>query len=98
MGMFDSMIDARGNEWQTKAFGRTLERWHLGDPVEADDPDFQVKVLGDLKDGIGYAFATVRRHVLTEVPAERDRRLPLIDYSGGYLELPELTSDTRMEP
>lgn len=88
MGMFDSMIDARGREWQTKAFGRTLERWRIGDRVPADDADFQAKVIGDEAFGYEYALVTVRGGVLTEVPAERDPQLLLVDYGGGYLEVP----------
>ncbi|WP_336698160.1 hypothetical protein [Curtobacterium sp. USHLN213] len=88
MGMFDSMIDADGREWQTKAFGRALERWRVGDQVPADDSDFQARVLGDEAFGYKYALATVRDGVLTEVPAERDPLLLLVDYQGGYLESP----------
>jgi hypothetical protein len=85
MGMFDSVYDADGNEWQTKAFDRVLAEWRIGDEFTTAASDFQFKVYGGpgrLSDGI----ATVRNNILTAVPAERDETLPLIDYSGGLLD------------
>lgn len=87
MGMFDSMYDRQGNEWQVKAFDRVLARWHIGDNIESESPDFQVKVYGGRKNESGYTLATIRDGVLVDVPAPRDPNLPLIDYSGGIIDL-----------
>lgn len=87
MGMFDSMYDAEGHEWQVKAFDRTLTQWHIGDAIETETPDFQVKVYGGRKNESGYTLATIRGCVLVDLPAPRDPSLPLIDYSGGILDL-----------
>ena len=96
MGMFDSLYDTQGNEWQTKAYGCTLEEWGVGDamPHESgrggphsptdDLPDaYQVRVLGGPGDSLIDSYATVRGHVLTAVPAGRDQSMPLVDYCGG---------------
>ena len=89
MGMFDSMYDHDGNEWQTKAYGRTLERYELGDEVPDLDgwtPDiYQVKVLGGPGEGLNHGFATVQDGVLVEIPSARDAALPLADYFGGII-------------
>jgi len=84
--MFDSMYDARGREWQTKAFGRSLHSWRIGDTIESEVPSFQAKVLGSMEGQSGFTLATVRDSTLVQLPAPRDPSLPLIDYGGGLLD------------
>ena len=87
MGMFDSLIDANGHEWQTKAFARCLDEYRIGDEIPADGPaTYQVEILGDRPDYID-ALATIRDGVLEAIPVERDPRLPLLDYSGRVIEV-----------
>lgn len=90
MGMFDSMTDAEGVEWQTKAFDCDLDRWTIGDRIETGEDypaSYQVEVIG----GVPWnALATIRDKVLVAVPAERDRSLPLVGYHGDIQE-PEVT-------
>jgi hypothetical protein len=38
MGMFDSFYDAQDNDWQTKAFGRSLAQWSIGDAIPGAHP------------------------------------------------------------
>lgn len=81
MGMFDSLYDPHGNEWQTKAYHRLLDRYTIGDQMPARDDGskaYQVKVLGDVE-----SFATIRDDHLEQVPVDRDLTLPLVDYYGG---------------
>lgn len=80
MGMFDSFYGKNNDEWQTKALGRSLDRWDIGDPVPVPF-DCQMEGIGD---GPGWqvGFATIRGGLLIEVPAERDESLPLIPYAG----------------
>lgn len=83
MGMFDSLYDTHGNEWQTKALGRALDRFEVGDPVPFSIAACQIEVLGGRHlDASMDAFATIRKGILIAVPAERDPSLPLYDYSG----------------
>lgn len=89
MGMFDSLYDATGIEWQTKAFNCELDRYQIGDRI---GPPFtyQAKVLGGPRgEDSRYAYATIREGVLVEVPADRDETLPLLDYYGGWEEAPD---------
>jgi hypothetical protein len=88
MGMFDSLYDASGNEYQTKALDRVLNRYEVGDIIELDAVDgfrdvidYQMKVLGTA----GMECATVTNKRLSAVPAKRDYSLPLLDYFGGWL-------------
>lgn len=83
MGMFDSFYGERGDEWQTKALGRTLRRYNVGDDVGSDIRDCQFKVIGDTRTGYEWRFATVRGGRLEAVPVDRDESMPLIDYAGG---------------
>jgi len=47
MGMFDSLFDSKGREWQTKAFDCLLDEYRVGDLMpEADASTYQVEVLG----------------------------------------------------
>lgn len=88
MGMFDTLIDSDGYEWQTKAFDCTLARYHMGMRVPGQLPTFQVMVFGGkLREGhYGVdSFATVKNGVLKKVPARRDKKLPLFDYSGSLM-------------
>lgn len=92
MGMFDSTYDADGHEWQTKAYGCNLTRWHIGDLIDWDHPfdAYQVEVFGgdethrNGQDG----WATIRDGILVAVPAQRDEDLPLVDYCGGCASVP----------
>ena len=86
MGMFDSLNDAEGVEWQTKAFDCDLDRWTIGDRIATDEDypaTYQVEVIG----GVPWnALATIRDGVLVAVPTERDKSLPLVGYHGGIQE------------
>ena len=33
MGMFDTIVDANANDWQTKAMGCDLTRYYIGDEI-----------------------------------------------------------------
>ena len=87
MGMFDTLYDKNGEGWQTKAFGRQLADFEIGDRLPDLDPltetSYQVAVLGGRDDFIE-SLATVRDGVLVEVPDVRRPELPLMDYVGGY--------------
>ena len=94
--MFDSMYDAHGAEWQTKAFARELSRFQIGD--EAPHPDgvawptpaaYQVRVFGGGHDHPRDSYATIRDGRVAAVPAIRNEALPLVDYHGGWLVAPE---------
>ena len=86
MGMFDSLYDSKGREWQTKAFDCLLDEFRVGDPMpDADASTYQVAVLGGKNGEFIESFATVRDDVLEQVPATRDIRLALIDYCGGII-------------
>ena len=93
MGMFDSLYDANGIEWQTKAFSRTLTNYRIGDPLPSVPiSSYQMKVIGGPHDEpYLWSYATIRNRKLATVPDERDKKLPLLDYSGGWLEIPEGT-------
>ena len=86
MGMFDSLFDGSGHEWQTKAYDCLLDEYRIGDPVpviiDAYPDTYQVEVLGGPGPGSVDSFATVRGNHLHEVPAGRDPSLPLINFSG----------------
>lgn len=88
MGMFDSLYDAKSNEWQTKAFDCDLDNYGIGDPIPADGAlTFQVEILGERDGGFPWSLATVRNGVLEAVDVDRDPTLPLVGYSGGVLEM-----------
>lgn len=94
MGMFDSLFDTKGNEWQTKAFGCILDRFEIGDRIVSVG-DFQVEVCGGEDPPFEDSFATIRAGVLAAVPVDRDPQLPLMDYHG-YILWPDGTE--RREP
>lgn len=89
MGFFDSLYDANGDEWQTKAYGRGMRRFEIGDKLPAAPLDHQVEVLGGPRgprwDQSRDSFATVRNCHLDALPVERDESLPLLDYTGHWL-------------
>lgn len=87
MGMFDSFYDARGDEWQTKAYGCSLERWDVGATIPGPPIDYQAEVIGGANYGHLWKYATIRAGVLTSAGDERDESLPLCLYSSGW-ELP----------
>lgn len=86
MGMFDSLYGADGTEWQTKALGRSLKRYEVGDNVDGPPIDYQMEVIGGrLTDaGSRWAFATIRSGRLEQVPTDRDASLPVCAYSSGW--------------
>jgi hypothetical protein len=91
MGMFDSFYDAKGQEWQTKAYNRQLEAFELGDTVPLVPPydlmGYQVEVLGGpYESPYEDAYATIRDGRVAQVPAERDGTLPLLNYGGHLIE------------
>lgn len=89
MGMFDSLIDRHGDEWQTKAFDCLLRRFSIGDAIgeRPPVPAYQVAVLGDpTPSQFVDSFATIRDGVLVDVPADRDPSLPLMNYSGHWVD------------
>lgn len=91
MGMFDSLFDGEGREWQTKAFECDLDEYRLGDRIISDSvASYQVEVLHTVgswpnREHID-AFATIERGVLVAIGVPRDERLPLLDYSGHLVE------------
>jgi len=87
MGMFDSMYDRRGHDWQTKAFDCVLAGYRIGDEMPYLGTDtYQVEVLGNPNKASKYivSLATVRDNRLTSIPDDRDETLPLLDYHGGW--------------
>ena len=83
--MFDSIQDANGDEWQTKAFGCGLDVWKIGGRIRGGPPfTYQVEVLGGPRGECIDSFATVREGVIEKVPAKRDKNLPLLDYGGAW--------------
>ena len=95
MGMFDSLYDSKGNEWQTKAYNCMLETFRVGDPMPDDRREacvtYQVQIFGGPEDPdeFKHSYATVRDGVLRAVDARRDKTLPLMDYHGGPPYFPE---------
>ena len=90
MGMFDSLRDSKGNDWQTKAFGRTLETYEIGDSLTAARINCQVEILGG-DHHLNYvdSYATISAGHLASVNDPRDETLPLLDYSGGWIAAPK---------
>lgn len=87
MGMFDSLYDAAGNEWQTKAFDCCLNSYRIGDRIVGGPPfTYQVEVLGgdDLHREFVDSHATVIDGALRSVNVQRDHSLPLLGYDGGW--------------
>lgn len=83
MGMFDSFYDAKGNEWQTKAFGCNLDKFHIGDIVPVLPSVFQVEVIGGDDGKWRNSYVTIRNGVVVSVDDLRDDNLPLVSYTGG---------------
>ena len=88
MGMFDSLYGSDGVEWQTKAFGRTLTAYQIGDPMPVEMiNNYQMQVIGGPHgDPYRWTYATVRDGKFAKVPDDRDESLPLLEYSGGWNE------------
>lgn len=86
MGMFDSLYDQRGTEWQTKAFRCLLDRYRIGDELPGPPIDYQVEILGgDNSKKASYdSYATIRAGTLEAIDVPRDPTLPLMDYFGGW--------------
>ena len=84
MGMSDSLYDSEGREWQTKAFDRVLATFDIGSIITGLQADScQVEVLGEIDRNFVNSYATIINGRLTEVPAERDKSLPLFSYGGS---------------
>lgn len=86
MGMFDSFYGGDGSEWQTKAFGRSLARWDIGDEVPGPPIDYQAEVIGGRSRGgrSSWSYATIRGGRLVSVGDARDWGLPVRLYSSGW--------------
>lgn len=84
MGMFDSFYDKDNVEWQTKAFGRSLDRWDIGDQIPGPPIDYQAEVIGGPNHGCIWKYATIRGGALASAGDERDLTLPLCLYSSGW--------------
>lgn len=88
MGMFDSIYDGDGREWQTKALDCTLKRYAPGDAIPGPLFDYQMKVIsGWLEGGKGldYGYALIHNGNLMDVLHEPDEFLQTLDYPGGWL-------------
>ena len=90
--MFDSLMNADGQEWQTKAFDCNLDVYSIGDTIPADTAmTYQVEVCaggGSVFDGTRWfkeSLATVRSNILVSVDDARDDSLPLVGFSGGLI-------------
>lgn len=81
MGMFDSLYDTNGNEWQTKYFDQVLATYHIGDrvPQQGACTNYQIEVIGQCPD-YTRTYATVHNEVLHGVPVDRDPTLPLLGH------------------
>lgn len=89
MGMFDSLYDAEGREWQTYAFGRRMNVCRVGERVPGGAPfTYQVEIGRIEREGSNEfinSFATFRDGVLVAVPDSRDLEIPLLDYDGSWV-------------
>ncbi len=88
MGMFDTLFDAKGHDWQTKAYDCMLDVYRIGDampsPSASNVSTYQVEILGDPIPSIFVgSFATVKDNRLESVDDPRDERLPRVDYGGA---------------
>lgn len=81
MGMFDSLYDDRGREWQTKALGRGMSRFSIGDRLPGMTDSYQLEVIGR---GAGYWFATVENARLVSIDQHRNPYVRLVTYLGGH--------------
>lgn len=97
MGMFDSFYGADGSEWQTKALGRSLDRWEIGDSVPGPPIDYQAEVIGGrgTSERGHWSFVTMRAGKLASVNDVRDPALPLLLYGREWEPATEGASDGR---
>lgn len=92
MGMFDSMWDADGKEWQTKAFHCDLAGYRVGDELPFIGTDtYQVEIFGGGVSNVQDidSYATIRDNRLAAIRDERDDTLPLLDYHGDWIKKEE---------
>lgn len=92
MGMFDSMWDADGMEWQTKAFDCGLAGYQVGDELPFIGTDtYQVEIFGGAKwpGQDADSYATIRDKRLISINDERDETLPLLGYHGDWIKKEE---------
>lgn len=82
--MFDSMYDADGNEWQTKAYGCDLASFRVGDALPSPEAaSYQVEILGGPHDSDPIdSYATILHGVLVSINNPRNSSLPMLDYHG----------------
>ena len=78
MGMYDSLYDELGYEWQTKALDQVLGSYHIGDRIPGEPIDYQVPVIGGNEHS--EAYATICDGILTAVPVPRQADIPLVNY------------------
>jgi hypothetical protein len=83
MGMFDSLYDANGNEFQTKAFECLLTEYHIGDDVDAMLFTYQVEIFGGPNNEDSYATVVDGTIIAIDVP--RDETFTLINYYGHVM-------------
>ena len=88
MGMYDSLIDSYGSEWQTKAFhNSTLRKWVIGEKPDGGAPfTYQVEIMGRdeaIKENF-ISYATLVDGVIAEVNVPRNKKLPLLCYYGDW--------------
>jgi hypothetical protein len=85
MGMYDSIKDTNDHEWQTKALGRGMKVFRIGDEVPVQLEDCQVKIFGGdgRREDWTDSLMTIRDFKIVSVDDKRDQDLPLIDYTGG---------------
>jgi len=77
MSIYDSIYDQTYTEYQSRALGKMMRSYCLGDtlPIPMSMSHCQIPVFGKVT---GDDFATIRDASLVEVPADRDQTLPLI--------------------
>lgn len=100
MGMFDSLYDAEGQEWQTKAFSRDLVVFSIRDEMPTVDglDAYQVEVIGGRRTNHRWSLATVRGGLLVDVDVAPDPMMPRVDYSGRILAGDLSDAGGRVEP
>lgn len=88
MGTFDSLYGRNPGDWQTKAMGRGMSRFVVGDELPIPLRDCQLVVIGETARGFEWRLATVRRGRLAAVPSRRAKTLPVIGYFGDRVAEP----------
>lgn len=85
MGMFDSIYDAQGNEWQTKAYNRLLDTYRIGDEMPGPSRTYQVEILGGPADEKARdSYAIVEDGILAKVDVARIKSFDLLSRHGNW--------------